>query len=138
MSQTYKITDVKKRNTWKSSRGDEMQTYALALEGVSEPVQMNKKLPVKVEPKVGDEVIGTLEEQERNGSVYYKLTIDFNAMKQQTGGYKGQPRDDAAIKAQWAVGQSVQIGMTNNSLTMPEIEARAIELFHMTERVKAS
>jgi len=130
---TYTIKSVKKGKTWPSDYG-EMQSYALDL-GVGEPVQLNKKVPVKQEPQVGEEVSGTLEEQERNGRVYYKIKLD---PPQKQGGYKGQPRDDAAIKAQWAVGQSVQIGMTNNSLTMPEIEARAIELFHMTERVKAS
>ena len=140
MAQTYKIKDVKKGNSWKSTRAtsndDDMQSYALVLEGVGEPVQLNKKLPVKVEPKPGDEVSGTLEEQERNGRIYYKLKVDYS--QNQGGGFKGQPKDQKLITAQWAIGQAVQINMALGTCDTNSIEITAKELVSMVNRVKES
>ena len=137
MAQTYKIQSVKKTNTWESTFG-EMQSYALALEGVGEPVQLNKKVPVKAEPQEGDELFGTLEEQERNGRTFYKIKLEQN--QQANGGFKGQPRDDAAIKAQWAINQSTQIWIAQGCSmeAYDNIEKEAIHFYKMIERVKAS
>lgn len=140
MAQTYKIKDVKKGNTWKSSRatGDDpdMQSYALVLEGVGEPVQLNKKMPVKTDPQVGDELTGDLEEQERNGRVYYKFKVDYSANKP-ANNWKGSPKDDKLITASWAIGQSVQvhmaIGATDN---LDGIEVYAKDLAAMAYRIK--
>lgn len=46
-----------------------------------------------------------------------------------------QPKDDAAIKAMWAIGQSIaQLG----NASPDSIEANAAQLFHMVDRVKNS
>ena len=70
----YEITDVKAGNQWASPYGD-MQSYTLVLKGVGEPVVLNKKVPVKQEPKVGETLFGTLEEKTNaKGNVYMKFT----------------------------------------------------------------
>ena len=70
----YKIKDVKAGNIWSSGYG-EMQSYTLVIDGVGEPVVLNKKVPVKQEPKVGDTLFGTLEEKTNGkGNVYMKFT----------------------------------------------------------------
>jgi len=70
----YKIIDVKQGNQWESPYGV-MQSYTIALEGVSEPVVLNKKCPVKHEPKTGETLFGTLEEKTNaKGNVYMKFT----------------------------------------------------------------
>lgn len=130
---TYTIKSVKKGNTWESSYG-QMQSYALALDGVGEPVQLNKKVPVKTEPQVGDELHGTLEEQERGGRTYYKIKLD-----QQQSGFKGQPKDEAAIKAQFAIKTAVQLLRNPDAEVSAEtIEHWAKEFYAMVERVKQS
>lgn len=70
----YTIKSVKKGNTWNSPYGD-MQSYTLSLDGVGEPVVLNKKVPVKQEPKEGETLYGTLEEKtNQKGNVYMKFT----------------------------------------------------------------
>lgn len=51
----------------------------------------------------------------------------------------GYTRDDAAIKAQWAIGQAINLAsvtMEKQSITMPVIERYAKELFATVSRVK--
>ncbi len=58
------------------------------------------------------------------------------------GGY--QPKDEAAIKAMWAIGQAV--ALFNNSYPQgggqvpapDEVEYRAVDFFHMVDRVKTA
>jgi hypothetical protein len=70
----YTIKSVKKGNTWNSPYGD-MQSYTLSLDGVGEPVVLNKKVPVKQEPKEGETLYGTLEEKtNQKGNAYMKFT----------------------------------------------------------------
>lgn len=50
-----------------------------------------------------------------------------------------QPRDDAAIRAQWAIGQAISLAsvkMDKDKITMPVIEKYARELFATVSRVK--
>lgn len=74
----YRVLSVKKRDQWESSYGT-FQTYALALSGLGEPVQLNKKVPVKQEPQVGDVLTGTVEEKtSKTGRPYYKFKAENN------------------------------------------------------------
>jgi hypothetical protein len=57
----------------------------------------------------------------------------------QQGGFKGQPRDDAAIKAQWAIGQAIALAsatMDKSTITMKVIENYAKQLYATVSRVK--
>lgn len=52
-----------------------------------------------------------------------------------------QPKDEAAIKAMWSIGQSVAAHNGNGDLDvadLPSVEAYAVELFAMVDRVKVS
>ena len=72
----YKITSVKAGNIWSSPYG-EMQSYTVSLDGVGEPVVLNKKCPVKHEPKEGETLYGKLEEKTNaKGNVYMKFTAE--------------------------------------------------------------
>lgn len=127
----YTITDVSsKTKEWSSSYG-EMTTYYVKFEGDDEPIQVNKKKGNPA-PSVGEVLTGSITDTE-----YGKK------FKGAPGGGKkgfgGMKRDDAAIKAQWAIGQAVQILLSKDE--KPEnaieyIEARANDLYGMVERVK--
>jgi len=138
MSSTYKIKEVKRGNTWTSTQGGEMQSYALILEGVGEPVQLNKKMPVKAEPQIGDELFGALEEQERNGRVYYKFKVDYT--QNNAGGFRGQPRDDKAIHAQFAIRLATEVWIAQgcHKESYDNIEKEAKHFYRMIDRVKDS
>lgn len=58
-----------------------------------------------------------------------------------TGPKKGQSqggRDDNAIKAQWAIGQAVQVNLTAPEFNFDAVEADAKKLYAMISRVKDS
>lgn len=84
----YRITGVKKGDQWESSYGT-FQSYALALSGLGEPVQLNKKVPVNQEPSVGDVLTGTVEEKtSKAGKPYYRFKAETNFQKSNgKGGY---------------------------------------------------
>lgn len=51
----------------------------------------------------------------------------------------GYPRDDSAIRAQWAIGQAINLAavkMDKDAITLPIIEKYAKELFATVSRVK--
>lgn len=135
MPSTYTIKSIKKTKTWESQYG-EMQSYAMVLEGVGEPVQLNKKMPIKVEPKAGDTLYGTLQEQEHDGRTYYKFKVE----NQQQPGFKGQPRDDKAIHAQFAIRLATEVWIAQGcpSEAYDNIEEEAKHFFKMISRVKES
>ena len=90
----YRITGVKKGDQWESSYG-QFQSYALALSGLGEPVQLNKKVPVNKEPEVGDVLTGTVEEKtSKAGRPYYKFKAENNF--QQKNGKSGYDSDGMA------------------------------------------
>lgn len=83
----YRITSIKKGDQWTSDYGT-FQSYALALNGIGEPVQLNKKVPVKQEPAVGDVLHGTLEEKtSKTGRPYYKFKAENNYQPKGKNGY---------------------------------------------------
>ncbi|HJQ07958.1 MAG TPA: hypothetical protein VJ836_00590 [Candidatus Saccharimonadales bacterium] len=141
MAQEYVIKSVKKGREWGNDFG-KFQSYALALDGVGEPVQLNKKVPVKNEPKEGDTLYGILEEKIHEGRIYYKFKVE----KKPDSGYSGkgsyQPRDDEAIRAQFALKLAVQAYGPNQSddqdIYFADIETYAKHFYAMVDRVKGS
>lgn len=132
MPQTYKIVAVKSQaKDWDSKYGP-MKTYLVQFEGNGEPVQINKKADSPV-PQVGEEVYGTIQETEYGQK--------FKSEKQFNGGFKGQPKDEAAIKAMWAIGQAVSTVQNFDDPARDVIglvENRAKDFFAMVDRVKGS
>lgn len=89
-------------------------------------VEIGKKNPDAL--KVGDKVYGTIEPTPKFETDRFKAE-----RKPDGGGFRGQPKDEAAIKAMWAIGKAVE------ALDEPDtalIEELAKELYAMVERVK--
>ena len=138
----YTIKQVKTNDVWSNSYG-EFQSYALVLEGIGEPVSMNKKAPVSNPPKAGDKIFGTLEEvNAKNGRSFYK----FKAEKPQgVAPSTDKPTEEywedknSAIKAQWAIGQAVRVAVAiNEPEAYKNIETEAKGFYAMVERVKGN
>lgn len=100
----------------------QMETYKVMLEGVSEPVDLNKKAGNT--PKVGDVLYGTIAQDDYGHK--------FKAAKKPFGAGAATPRDQSIIKAQWAIGQAVALG----NKELKDIELAASALFLMADRVK--
>lgn len=83
---------------------------------------------------------GEVETYERGNNTFVKQPA-------REGGYSGgggasksnyQPKDEAAIKAMWSIGQAVQLVIaTKPKDIVGEVEAKAQELYLMVDRVKA-
>lgn len=57
------------------------------------------------------------------------------------GGFKGQPKDEKAIQAMWAISQSIAAHTSSSDLNVVElasVEEYAKDLFVMVERVKTA
>lgn len=127
MSKEYKITAVSAKPprpwTFKDKRtGSEvqMESYRVMLEGESEPVEINRK-PGNP-PKKDELLFGDI----KDGEYGKKFTPERKP-------FGAAPKDTAEIKAEWAIGQAVQLN-TDGDLT--KIEKVAVELYNMVERVK--
>lgn len=133
MNEEYKITAVSPQvKEWEGQYG-KMKTFHVRLDKHGDtPVQLNKKLG-SPEPQVGESVYGSIQRTEYGDK--FK-----GAKKPFSGG--GQPRDDMAIRAQWAIGQAVNYLNSIQDATprTPEefIEAWGIKFFAMVDRVKNS
>lgn len=146
MAENYTIKAVKKDpKEWESKYGP-MKTWLIQVEGNGEPVQLNKKAESPA-PEVGEPLYGTITETEY-GQKFKSERLPYTGGG---GGKSYQPRDDEAIKAQWAIGQAVQLYVTqrdeiNATLKdtgqmmsdMEYVEGQAKELFAMIDRVKES
>lgn len=80
MGQYYTIKSFKRGQPWQNAYG-KFQSYSLSLEGLGEPVSLNRKLddddqvPAELEPKAGAQVYGRVEMVQSNkGTTYYKFT----------------------------------------------------------------
>lgn len=114
---------------WQSKFGT-MLTYKVKFEGSDDIVDVNRK-PGN-EPKVGDVLQGTIEDSDFGKKLK-------PAPKQFGGGGKSfQPRDDAAIRAQWAVNAALQRAAMSKEPMSIDIESTAKEFFAMVDRIKAS
>lgn len=135
---TYKVTGVGQAggangpHEWKGAHGV-MVDYKIKLEGLGEIVTLTRKQGSKP-PEVGEELDGTID---MSGSYGPKLKVDFAAARAAQGasnGFKGQPRDDDAIRAQWAIGQAVSV----HGDDLDKVEPLAGQFFAMVSRVKHS
>lgn len=140
MAQDYTIRSIKKNDQWSNEHGT-FQSYAIAFEGIGEPVSMNKKVPVAQEPQPGDVLYGSLElKMGKSGRTYYK----FNSEKkpdEQT--YHTEKQSDEywqdrnkSVKAQFAIKTAVQLLKNPEADVDAEtIEYWAIVFYKMVENV---
>jgi hypothetical protein len=136
MNKDYTITSIKKGDEWTGSYGT-FQNYALALEGVGEPVKWSKTVPVTDEPVVGEVIFGRLTEERAGTRVYYK----FNPG--QKPGVASDNDRQSTISAQWAIGQAVtSIGGYYETKDYEEyfkrIEDAATHFYKMIKTIKES
>ncbi len=102
------------------------------VDGHDKPITVGKKTPDAI--KTGDVLTGTITPTEYSEDKF-KSEKPFNA------GFKGQPKDEAAIKAMWSISQAVALHTavtSNGGEEAQSIEATAKELFAMVDRVKVS
>ncbi len=131
MAQEYKVTAVSpKTKEWSSQYGD-MVTYYVKVDSETDAVQMNKKADSKP-PQVGDELYGTITSTEY-GLKFKGEKKPFNTKPAY------EPREDhhEAIKAQWAIGQAVQVFISEKGKSLNQVEIDAKEFYAMVDRVKA-
>jgi hypothetical protein len=123
----HKITAVSKRppKTWTSKYGP-METYLVRLDGNDEAIEINRK-PGNV-PQEGEELYGTIEETDF-GKRFKPAKKPFNQ------DYKGQVRDDATVKAQFAI--KAAINYLPAQAPMTDVEATARTFFDMVDRIKS-
>lgn len=107
----------------------------------NEPVDATFKPPVQV----GQKKYGVVEEYTTQGGSFrirfqrrdkpqeLRQTSAFPAKSEKTW----QPRDDDAIRAQWAIGQSVQWTLRAPETTADDIEQWAKRFYAMVDRVKS-
>lgn len=109
-----------------------METYKVMLEGVDEPVELNRKAGSV--PMFGDTLTGTITRDEY-GQKFKAERKPF------TPGASFAPKDQESIKAQWAIGQATSIEIASISQTQyfdfTRVEENAKKFFKMIERVKA-
>lgn len=73
----------------------------------------------------------------KNGERFVRQQAQPKEATKSGSGY--QPRDDNAIRAQWAIGQAINLAsvkMNKDEITLPIIERYARELFATVSRVK--
>jgi hypothetical protein len=138
MAKEYKLTAFEK--------GDFQDTHGnfwctAVLQGIGEPVKMVVKDPMKFE--VGMELYGEVKTQKSKAGKDYLRFYRETPPEQQTfnrsaGGGKPsfQPRDDAGIKAQFAIKAAIQYHAESAPLT--DIEEAAKAFYKMVDRVKES
>lgn len=75
-AQEYIIKSLKKSGSGKGPYGG-YQYYALAVEGIGEPVKLSLPKPVMEYPEIGDHLYGRLTEQKaEGGKTYYELKLE--------------------------------------------------------------
>lgn len=107
---------------------------SLTLSGVGEPVDGTFKHP----PAVGSTISGSVEEYTtKSGSTRQRFKREPKQEPAFSRGGTYQPRDDAAIRAQWSLSQSIQIGMARGDIDNKEmILNRAKWLFNAVNEIK--
>lgn len=133
----YTIKQVKTNDIWSNNYG-EFQSYALVLEGIGEPVSMNKKVPVENPPKIGDKLFGKLEMMSaKSGRNYYKFKTETRPEQSEKPSEEYWEEKNRTIRAQWAIGQAVnEATAINEAEAYKDIEKRAKEFFLMVDRVR--
>jgi hypothetical protein len=133
----YKITQVSAQppRQWDGPNGT-VWYIKVKLDGHAKPVSIGKRSPDAL--KVGDTVHGTIIEDGMHDEDKFKA--------EQNPAYSGggssaskpsyTPRDDMAIRAQWAIGQSMTATYNKDAGNIAEVELLATALFAMVDRVK--
>ncbi|GAC1499075.1 MAG: hypothetical protein NVS1B10_01420 [Candidatus Saccharimonadales bacterium] len=109
-----------------------------AFEGISEPVRWVVKDPSRVVK--GQKYYGEIYEAtgKKTGKAYLRFkTVQRPDEETKPTSKAAYSRDDAAIQAQWAIGQAKD-WVLGNKLTFSEIEPQAKSFFAMIDRVKNS
>ena len=116
----------------------------VSFEGVSEPVKWVIKDPLKITE--GEVYQGEIKEQtSKAGKPYQRFYRSFDDNKTSNfGSSSGSPKQDdgywedknAAIKAQWAIGQAVSHLGQKDNVKLEQVETLAKALYDMSERVK--
>jgi len=129
MAQSYNINSVSTTTkTWESKYG-KMVTYFLRLEGYEGEVQINKKEGSEA-PKAGESIFGEIVEDSYGAK--------FKSQKNPSG-FKGTPRDQNAIRAQWAIGQAhlaIPYDPSDEEKWIRNVGKTAKLFYAMVERVK--
>jgi hypothetical protein len=139
--------ETKEYSVLQFKKGDFKDNYGnywcdMALQGVGEPVRIVVKDPLQF--RDGMTLYGTIEEKtSQAGKPYLRFKRLEKPEAEQTslGGStkkEWQPRDDMAIRAQWAINGALTLYSTWNK-ERPEfddIEKAAKQLFAMVDRVK--
>jgi len=143
----YTVKAVQKRDQWSSGHG-EFQTYAVQLSDYNGWVVLNQKVTTPA-PNVGDVLEGYIAPDNRGNPKFNKQKEGYGQGPQSQG--SGQtssggrsnyvPKDEAAIKAMWAIGQAVELATAlspGKPVKLEDVENAAIELFAMVETVKTA
>jgi hypothetical protein len=135
MNQDYEILQFKP-----SDFQDQNGNYwcDMALKGVSEPVKIVVKDPTQF--KDGQSLYGHItDETSKAGKAYRRFRREKKAdFHEKVGKKEWTPRDDMAIRAQWAIGQSMSHFATKDEVKLADVETLAGALFDMVDRVKDS
>lgn len=140
----YKVTRVSQQppRQWQGPHG--IVYYILVqVEGHPKPLSVGKKSPDAL--KVGDTIYGDIQPDPEHGEDKFKAAPMGQGGFQQatTGGVSTakpayQPKDEAAIKAMWAIGQAVSLLRVEGGKVPANqaIELWADTFFEMVNRVK--
>lgn len=137
MAQEYKITQVSVQapREWAGPKGT-VYYIKVKLDGHAKPVSIGKKAPDALH--VGDTVYGTVTEDFTHDEDKFKSEQNPSYGGAPSAGSKPAyvPRDDLAIRAQWAIGQSMTAVFNGDTANTAQVELLARELFSMVDRVK--
>lgn len=137
MLQEYTITQVSAQEPrkWPGPKGDVFY-IKVKLEGHDRPVSIGKRAPDALH--VGDTVYGTIVSDYSHDEDKFKPEQKphyAGASTPTTGKPAYTPRDDLAIRAQWAIGQANSV-IENPAKNAEKVEDYAVKMFAMVDRVK--
>lgn len=122
MEYTVERISEKPPREWEGKHGT-VYYIKTKLSGHNKPVEIGKKSPNAL--SVGEKVYGTIEATE----------YESDRFKAERKPFTGGGKDEGAIKAMWAIGQSVQLA-AGSKASLSDVEKVAKELFKMVDRVK--
>lgn len=142
VAQEYKITRISQDppREWNNPKGGTIYYKKVMLEGWDKPVSIGKKSPDAL--KVGDTVYGTIEIAAGYPEDKFKAEQNPNYGGGSGGQGQGAPRREYVdhhedIKAQWSIGQAVQLLKDSDKTPSNQsIELWADTFYAMVERVK--
>lgn len=139
MAQEYTVTRISQQPP-REYDGDYGKVYYIKtqLEGHDKPVSIGKKDPHAL--RAGDKVYGRIIETQYDEDKFQAERRDNNHVgnKGSFNGNKGhyQPRDDAAIRAQFAIKAAIEYCKTNDPNSLNDVEEYARRFYAMVDSVK--